>query len=72
MGKTRKIIFEVGDFMEDYKLYEVNLEKNRKRNEKYIKEFEGWLNEKNLVKKTIRKHYTTTFSLKYCIIYREE
>ena len=31
-------------------------EENRKRNEKYIKEFEKWLNEKGLVKKTVRKH----------------
>ena len=36
--------------------YEIKVEENRKRNEKYIKEFENWLNEKGLVKKTIRKH----------------
>ena len=36
--------------------YEVKAEANRKRNEKYIKEFEEWLNEKNFVNKTIRKH----------------
>ena len=42
--------------MEDYKLYEINLKKNKKRNEKYIKIFENWLNEQNLDKKTIRKH----------------
>ena len=36
--------------------YEVKAEANRKRNEKYIKEFEEWLNEKDFVKKTIRKH----------------
>ena len=36
--------------------YEIKVEKNRKRNEKYITEFEKWLNEKDLVKKTIRKH----------------
>lgn len=42
--------------MEDYKLYEMKVEKNRKRNEKYLKEFESWLNQKNLVNKTIRKH----------------
>ena len=42
--------------MEDYKLYEINLKKNKKRNEKYIKIFENWLNEQNLVKKTICKH----------------
>ena len=34
------------------KEYEANI----KRNEKYIKEFEQWLNENNLAKKTIRKH----------------
>ena len=36
--------------------YEIKVEENLKRNEKYIKEFEKWLNEKNLAKKTIRKH----------------
>lgn len=35
---------------------EIKVEENRKRNEKYIEEFEKWLNEKGLVKKTIRKH----------------
>lgn len=42
--------------MEDYKLYEIKVEENKKRNEKFLKEFESWLNEKNLVKKTVRKH----------------
>ena len=36
--------------------YDKKVEENRKRNEKYIKEFEKWLNEKDLVKKTVRKH----------------
>ena len=36
--------------------YELKIEQNRKRNEKLIKEFESWLTEKDLVKKTIRKH----------------
>ena len=36
--------------------YDKKVEENRKRNEKYIKEFEKWLNEKGLVKKTVRKH----------------
>jgi len=36
--------------------YEEKVEENRKRNEKYIKEFENWLKEKCLVDKTIRKH----------------
>ena len=39
--------------MEDY---EVKLEENKKRNEKYLKEFEEWLRKKNLVNKTINKH----------------
>ena len=39
--------------MEDW---EKKLEENRKRNEKFIKEFETWLNQKGLVKKTIKKH----------------
>lgn len=43
--------------MEDY---EIKLEENTKRNEKYIKEFEKWLNEKGLVNKTIKKHLNNT------------
>ena len=35
--------------------YELKIEQNRKRNEKFIKEFESWLTQKDLVKKTIRK-----------------
>ena len=42
--------------MENYKLYEQNLEKNNKRNEKFLKIFENWLNDQKLAKKTIRKH----------------
>ena len=36
--------------------YDKKVEENRKRNEKYINEFEKWLKEKGLVDKTIRKH----------------
>lgn len=36
--------------------YDIKVEENIKRNKKYIKEFEKWLNNKGLVKKTIRKH----------------
>ena len=36
--------------------YELKVEQNKKRNEKFIKEFESWLTEKNLVNKTIRKN----------------
>ena len=36
--------------------YEIKREENEKRNEKYINEFERWLNEKGFVNKTIRKH----------------
>jgi len=36
--------------------YEIKREENEKRNEKYINEFEKWLNKKGLVPKTIRKH----------------
>ena len=42
--------------MEDYELYERNLEKNNKRNEKFLKIFDNWLNDQKLSKKTIRKH----------------
>ena len=46
-------IFGVGVKMFDY---DKKIDMNRKRNEKYIKEFEEWLNKKGLVNKTIRKH----------------
>lgn len=36
--------------------YELKIEQNKKRNEKFIEEFEIWLTEKGLVQKTIRKH----------------
>ena len=42
--------------MKDYRAYEKKVEENHKRNEIFIKEFENWLNQKGLVKKTIRKH----------------
>lgn len=36
--------------------YEVELEKNEKRNKKYVNEFQDWLKAKNLSEKTIKKH----------------
>ncbi len=36
--------------------YEIKIEKNRKRNEKYLKEFKQWLKGKGLSEKTIKKH----------------
>ena len=39
--------------MKDYWL---KVEENKERNQKYIIEFEEWLNKKGLVNKTIRKH----------------
>lgn len=36
--------------------YDKKIDENRKRNEKYMNEFEKWLSEKGLVKKTIKKH----------------
>lgn len=36
--------------------YEKELEKNNKRNEKFINEFELWLKDKKISPKTIRKH----------------
>lgn len=39
--------------MEDF---EVLVEKNTKRNEKFLKEFAKWLDEKGLTEKTKRKH----------------
>lgn len=40
----------------DYDNYEENLEKERKKNNKYLKKFDSWLNEKGLAKKTIENH----------------
>ncbi len=42
--------------MNNYKDWDKEVEKNQKRNEKFINEFEDWLKEKKLVAKTIRKH----------------
>lgn len=42
--------------MENYKDYEKKQKENEKRNRKFIKEFESWLNNKKLSPKTIRKH----------------
>ncbi len=42
--------------MKDYEVYELNLKKNNKRNDKFLKIFEKWLNEQKLTKKTINKH----------------
>lgn len=36
--------------------YDLLVEKNEKRNEKFLNEFSVWLEKQNLVKKTIRKH----------------
>lgn len=42
--------------MDDYDAWEKKVEENHKRNEKFIEEFESWLIQKDLAKKTIRKH----------------
>ena len=42
--------------MDNYKEWEKKVNENHIRNEKFIQEFEDWLNQKGLVKKTIRKH----------------
>lgn len=42
--------------MDDYDGWEKKVEENHKRNEKFIEEFESWLTQKDLAKKTIRKH----------------
>lgn len=36
--------------------YDKKVEKNNKRNEKYLNEFEKWLNKKDLSNRTIKKH----------------
>ena len=61
--------------MEDY---DKKVEENKKRNEKFINEFGEWLNSKNLVKKTIKKHignidfYINDYLVYYEIIKMEE
>ena len=40
----------------DYKEYEKEVKKIKKKNEKYLNEFENWLKEKKLVSKTINGH----------------
>ena len=40
--------------------YGKEMNENAKRNEKYLKEFENWLNKKGLVNKTIKKHLNNT------------
>ena len=40
----------------DYKEYLKEVKKIKKKNEKYLSEFENWLKEKNLVSKTINGH----------------
>ena len=40
----------------EYDDYEKEVEENKKRNKKFLKEFEKWLKEKNLSEKTIRNH----------------
>ena len=42
--------------MENYKDLEKKVEENKKRNARFINEFEEWLKKKGLVKKTISKH----------------
>ena len=42
--------------MENYKDLEKKVKENYKRNKKFINEFENWLIEKDLAKKTIKKH----------------
>ena len=37
--------------------YEKKVEENRKRNEKYVKEFEEWLNEKRVGKENSKKAF---------------
>lgn len=42
--------------MNDYNDMEKRIEENYERNKKFINEFDKWLNNKELAKKTIRKH----------------
>ena len=40
--------------------YEIKMNKNVKRNEKYLNGFEKWLNKNGLTNKTIKKHLSNT------------
>lgn len=40
--------------------YEIKMNKNVKRNEKYLNGFEKWLNKKGFTNKTIKKHLSNT------------
>ena len=51
--------------MEDYKEWEKKVKANIKRNEKFIKEFTSWLEEKDLAKKTIIKLFNTCYIFFY-------
>ena len=42
--------------MDDYEKYEKNVQKNIKRNERFLKEFKNEMNKQNLSPKTINKH----------------
>lgn len=42
--------------MNDYNTWKEKVEENYKRNDKFIQEFENWLIQKKLTKKTISKH----------------
>lgn len=51
-------------YLKYLKIYRSNAnglwKENTKRNKKYLKEFEKWLNKKGLANKTIRKHLNNT------------
>ena len=52
--------------------YEEELKKNEKRNEKFLKEFDEWLDSKNLSPKTKKKHLgNVEFYLNYYLNYYE-
>ena len=40
--------------------YEIKMNKNVKRNEKYLNGFKKWLNKKGFTNKTIKKHLSNT------------
>jgi site-specific recombinase XerD len=42
--------------IDDYEQYEAECERIRRSNEKLLDDFEGWLRNKNLTAKTIRRH----------------
>jgi hypothetical protein len=53
---TSRITSQKGGKMDSYEEYEEKLNRMRKENERILSDFEAWLSEKNLSRKTINNH----------------